>query len=438
MYAEDRKLSTLKSGADTIASPDARERGPVPSSRFGVFAYRDFTIYFAGGLLSNVGTWLQTVAAAVLMLNLTGSPLMVGLLGTASFLPIILFIVFAGVASDRYDRQQIVIVTHVVAMVTTAGLAAATLGGQLQPWMLLVGAFLINSAYAFAKPALTALLPALVPRDTIAEATSINVLQFTVGQTIGSLLAAAILVVSTPGIAFAINALTFVGPIGSMLLIDPRPFAAPSRRAAGMSGLAGGFQFLRATPALLAALVAVSASASAVEATRTLSPVLVTQVLGQDDGGTGLMIAAVSIGSALSIFVIPPMLRAMSITRIAAIGFVIQVVGLGTQFAAPILTVALIGAFLVGVGFSFSFTQMTALLQIASPDELRGRVMSIHSLFHLGSRPFAALAVGSAATVLGARPAIIVFAILAPIGLFAVSRAAGASEVATETFVPVE
>jgi MFS family permease len=410
----------------------------VPSSRFGVFAYRDFSIYFAGGLLSNVGTWLQTVAAAVLMLTLTGSPLMVGLLGTASFLPIILFIVFAGVASDRFDRQQIVIVTHVLAMLTTAGLAVATLSGQLQPWMLLVGSFLINSAYAFAKPALTALLPALVPRETIAEATSINVLQFTIGQTIGSLMAAAILVVSSAGIAFAINAITFIGPIGSMLLIHPRPFEAGRRAPIGMSGLAGGFQFLRATPALLAALVAVSAAASAVEATRTLSPVLVTQVLGQDDGGTGLMIASVSLGSAISILVIPRMLRTMSITRIAFIGFLVQVVGLGIQAVAPSLTVAIVGAFLVGVGFSLSFTQMTALLQIASPDELRGRVMSIHSLFHLGSRPFAALLVGSAATLLGGRPAIVLFALLAPIGLFAVSRATGVGEVATETLVPVE
>jgi MFS family permease len=409
----------------------------VPSSRFGIFAYRDFTIYFAGGLLSNVGTWLQTVAAAVLMLNLTDSPFMVGLLGTASFLPILLFIVFAGVASDRFDRQRIVIVTHVLAMVTTAALAVAALSGALEPWMLLVGAFLINTAYAFAKPALTALLPALVPRETIAEATSINVLQFTIGQTIGSLLAAAVLVVSTAGVAFAINALTFVGPIGSMLLIHPRPFEG-GRAPIGMSGMAGGFKFVRATPALLAALVAIAAAAMASEATRTLSPVLVTHVLGSDDGGTGLMIASVSLGAALSILAIPRMLRTMSITRIAFVGFVLQVIGLAVQAGAPALSVALVGAFAVGVGFSFSFTQMTALLQIASPDELRGRVMSIHSLFFMGSRPFAALAVGSVATLLGGRLAILVFALLAPIGLLAVSRATGADEAAKETLVPAE
>ncbi len=398
------------------------------SSRLGVFAYRDFTIYFAGGLLSNTGTWLQNVAAAVLMLDLTGSPFMVGLLGTASFLPILLFIVFAGVASDRFDRQRIVIVTHALAMLTTAGLAAAALGGVLEPWMLLAGAFLINTAYAFAKPALTALLPALVPREAIAEATSINVLQFTIGQTIGSLLAAAVLVVSTAGVAFAVNAATFIGPIGSMLLIRPRPFEPGRRAPAGMGGMAGGFRFVRATPALLAALVAVAAAAMASEATRTLSPVLVTQVLGADDGGTGLMIAGVSLGSAVSILAIPRLLRRMSIARIAFVGFVLQVAGLGVQAAAPALAAAIAGAFVVGVGFSLSFTQMTALLQIASPDDLRGRVMSLHSLFFMGSRPFAAIAIGSIATALGGRLAIALFALLAPIGLLAVRQATAADE----------
>lgn len=392
------------------------------ASRLGLFANRDFTIYFSGGLLSNVGTWLQNVAAAVLMLALTGSPFMVGLLGTASFLPILAFTLFAGDVSDRFDRRRIVIVTHLLAMLTTAFLAFVALTGSVAPWHLLAVGFLTNAAYAFAKPALVSILPALVPREELAEATSINVLQFQIGQIVGSLVAAIVLLVATPGVAFALNALTFLAPAVSMVLIHPRPTEAPRVVGAAARGLTAGFRFLWAARPLLGALAAVAIANALVEATRTLSPVLVGE-LGAEASATGVMIASASIGSAVAIIAIPRLLRVTTIGRLAGAGFLAQVLGVALQGLAPGLEVAVGGAFFVGVGFSLAFTQMTALLQIASPEDLRGRVMAIHTLSHLGLRPVWALLVGSIATVGGARLAILAFAVLVPIGLVGALRA---------------
>jgi hypothetical protein len=392
------------------------------ASRLGIFAQRDFAIYWTGGALSNVGTWLQNVAAAVLMLSLTGSPFMVGLLGTVSFLPILVFTLFAGDVSDRLDRRRIVIVTHTVAMLTTAVLAFAALSGTVEPWQLLAVGFLTNAAYAFAKPALVAILPGLVPRERLAEATSINVLQFQVGQIGGSLIAAVVLLVATPGVAFAINALTWLGPVVAMLLIRPRETGAPRVVGAAARGLTAGFRFLWAVRPLLGAVAAVAIANALVEATRTLSPVLVGE-LGADASATGLLIASASIGSAGAILAIPALLPHASIGRLAAVGFVAQVLGVGLQGLAPSLEVAVAGALFVGIGFSLAFTQMTALLQIASPEDLRGRVMAIHTLFHLGLRPLWALLVGSLAAIGGARVAILAFALLAPIGLVGALRA---------------
>ncbi|HEU4672266.1 MAG TPA: MFS transporter [Candidatus Limnocylindrales bacterium] len=392
------------------------------ASRLGIFANRDFTIYWTGGALSNVGTWLQNVAAAVLMLELTGSPFMVGLLGTASFLPILAFTLFAGDVSDRLDRRRIVIVTHLLATATTAVLAFVALTGAVAPWHLLAVGFLTNAAYAFAKPALVSILPALVPRAELAEATSINVLQFQVGQIAGSLVAAVVLLVATPGVAFALNALTFLAPAVAMVLIHPRPTEAPRVAGAAARGLTAGFRFLWAARPLLGAVVAVAVANALVEATRTLSPVLVGQ-LGAEPSATGLLIASASIGSAIAILAIPWLLRVLSMGRLTGAGFVAQVIGVVLQGLAPGLEVAVAGAFLVGVGFSLAFTQMTALLQIASPEDLRGRVMAIHTLSHLGLRPLWALLVGSFATLGGARFAIVVFAVLAPIGLVGAARA---------------
>ena len=165
--------------------------------RLGVFGYRDFALYWSGGLLSNVGTWLQNVSASVFMYALTGDPLMVGVLNFAAFLPILLFSLFGGVVSDRFDRRRVIVTTHLASMAIVLGIAAVTFMGTVQPWMLIAGAFVTTTSYAFAKPSLMSLLPALVPRERLAEATGLNILQFTGGQVGGSVLAAVVLAVGT-------------------------------------------------------------------------------------------------------------------------------------------------------------------------------------------------------------------------------------------------
>lgn len=245
------------------------------SSRLGTFRHRDFAIYWAGGFLSNSGTWLQNVAGSIYIFSLTGSPLMVGVLNFANFAPVFVFSLFGGVLSDRFERRRIVIVTQSLTMVVAAILTLLTFAGLTTPAILIGVTFLIGTSYAIAKPSLTALLPSLVPREEIAQATATNTLQFITGQVVGSSLAALILAIASPAWAFGVNTLTFTAIIAAMLLIDPPAVATSQKvRGGGLRSLIEGLSFVRHHQAMSAILIAVVLTNTSVEALRTLAPTL--------------------------------------------------------------------------------------------------------------------------------------------------------------------
>ena len=185
-------------------------------SRLGAFGHTPFTVYWAGGLISNIGTWLQAVVGSVFVYDRTGSALAVGILNFATFLPILIFSVWGGVLSDRFDRRHITVVTHLFSLVIGAGLAVLSFTGTVTEVHVIVTAFLLQTSWAIAKPSVISLLPALVPRAVLGEAVGLNTLQFMLAQLIGPVLATVLLGTAGYSLAFSINAATFLGPILSM------------------------------------------------------------------------------------------------------------------------------------------------------------------------------------------------------------------------------
>ena len=155
------------------------------SARLGPFAHRGFTVFWIGGFISNIGTWLQTVAASVYVFQLTGSAFAVGILNFVSFLPIFLFSLLGGVVGDRFDRRLVVIVTHSASVLLAAILALVSFSGGASELEVIVIAFALNTSWAIAKPAYVSIVPAVVPRQQITEAVGLNTLQFVIGQMVG-------------------------------------------------------------------------------------------------------------------------------------------------------------------------------------------------------------------------------------------------------------
>jgi len=314
-------------------NPSSNPERPSVLDRLGPFRHRPFTVYWAGGFVSNLGSWLQTVAGSIYVYQLTGSALAVGLLNFAGYLPIFLFSIAGGVMSDRYDRRRVVIWTHVVSLVIASALAVLTFAGRADELTLVLAFFAINTIYAIAKPSTVSLLPGLVPRDEVTDAVGLNSLQFILGQIIGPLIAAAVMATGGAAWAFTINALTFLGPIVSMVYLQQRGLGErevdPRQNAAGQPAAAiRVLDYLRAEPWVIALLAGIVATSAPLEFIRTLSPAIVVEGLGQPDSAAGLIVAAQSVGSALALMIFVPLRRRGWSRRMAAAGLGLQALGL--------------------------------------------------------------------------------------------------------------
>lgn len=382
-----------------------------PAPRTSLFRRPAFVVYWAGGLTSNVGTWLQNVTASVVVLSLTHSALLVGVLNFATFAPIFLLSMAGGMLSDRFDRRLVVIVMQSASCAVGIVITVLSAMGRLNAPTLIGLAFLLGTAYALAKPALAAILPSIVERDELGHATAVNTLQFNIGQLGGSALSAGILAVTSPTWAFGLNAASFLGPIAAMLALRRMPFRqAPGKRRMRGSGKEG-LQFLRQTPALLAILFAVALSNASVEALRTLAPSFVERSLRLPVERAGLLVTAYSLGSLLGLLTFNIVSRRLSSNRLLGLAFGLQAIGVIGVAASALLAPTAVFAVPIGLGFAFNIPALSAGLQQLSPDEYLGRVMSMFSMFHLGLRPLFSLTAGALASLIDVRLTFVLFAV---------------------------
>jgi len=394
--------------------------------RLGLFGQGPFAVYWTGGFLSNVGTWLQAVAGSVFVYDRTGSAFAVGVLNFATFLPILLFSVPGGVISDRLDRRAIVIVTQAISLALGLGLAVLTFAGGATEIHVIAIAFALQTSWSIAKPALTAMLPALVTREELTQAVGLNTLQFMTGQLAGPVLATLVLATGGYAWAFAINAGTFLAPIAAMAYLYRRGLggslaagAAGAARRSGQSITA----YVRSQPWIAFVLIAVVMTSAVTEVIRTTAPVLVTQRLGQPSSDAGLIIAAQSFGYVAGILAITALRRRDLARPIASFGLVLQGCGLLIAAVATEMALAAVGVAAIGMGFALCLPVVTAVLQSEVPDHIRGRLMSLHQIALLGNRPFTALAAGALAATFGVPVACIAATVLVPVGLLAVRAA---------------
>ena len=333
---------------------------------------RPFIAYWLAGIVSNTGTWLQSVTAGVVIYQLTGSALMVGVLGFANFAPVFCLALPGGYLADRYGPRAIIIVSHAVAFVIGAALTALSFIGRADAPVLIAVAALLGVCYAVAKPALSSMVPALVPKAILAKATAINTLQFTVGQIGGSLLSSAFLVTAGASWAFAVNCLSFLVPIVAMIVIGPIGKSAEERLRDLKESDGGAVRLARRTPPMITLLVTVALANAAVEGLRTVSPAFVTEGLHIDVTRSGLMVAAYSAGGLIGLNVfgivharVGGFVMLLSAFAMTAAGAVV----LGTTTSVPI---AAVGAAVIGIGFSFTIPVLNATLLLLSPISTAG------------------------------------------------------------------
>ncbi|HYQ81207.1 MAG TPA: MFS transporter [Anaeromyxobacteraceae bacterium] len=359
---------------------------------------RNLRLFFAGQSVSITGSWMQSVAQGWLVWRLTRSPELLGLVGFLSQLPVFLFGVWAGALADRFPRRTVVLCTQVNALTQATLLAVLTFSGLVRPWHLLVLSFMLGLSYAFEIPARQALLGDVAGED-MPNALALNSSIVNGARVVGPAVAGVVVALVGEAWCFALNALSFLGTIRALLVMDLPPQRAPG----GRTRLAGGLEYAARTPYVLALLLTLAISSFFGMSYAALLPVFAAEVLGGGAGLYGTLQACAGAGAlagGVSLLLRPGGLRGLG--RRVAVGA--SALGLGLLVVSRSRAPALTAASLVVAGFGY-ITQTAGtmtLLQGLSPPELRGRVMGLFSTLFVGMTPFGALLGGVAAKRLGA------------------------------------
>ena len=366
------------------------------------FRHRNYRLFFAGQAVSLVGTWMQQVAQGWLVLQLTHDPFYLGLVALAQFGPVILFGLFGGVIADQLPKRQTLIATQSVAMVLAFVLFGLTATGVVEVWHVMILGAMLGIANAVDMPARQAFAVEMVGREDMSNAVGLNAALFNASRILGPAAAGLLIGAFDISIAFLINGLSFLAVIGSYTAMrdaELRPVPAsprPTTWSGVIENLAEGARYVRQTPRVLLAVVLVGLAATFGMNFQVLIPPLADNVLNVGASGFGFLMAASGIGSTVAAlwvaFKKKPGPRPIALGAVA-LGLASIVLALSTSFPLSLVAMTIAGAGAIAMAVSANAT-----IQLAVPDQLRGRVMSVYTTVFAGSVPVGGLLMGAIAS----------------------------------------
>jgi MFS family permease len=349
-----------------------------------VLRQRDYALLFWGQLISAAGTQMQVVAVAWQVLLLTNSPVALGLIGLAQGIPRLVFSLVGGVFADVFDRRKMLLIVNLILACTSAVLALCT-NFQVINVAIIYGVVLVSaSVSAFEFPTRQAVIPSLVPRERLADAMSLSMvamqLTIIVGATLGGFVLATVGVANT----YWVDVGSYFAVIGALLFMAVPRVPAEKRARAGFGAMAEGMRFLRAHPIILAVL-SLDFFATFFGSPKALLPVFAQDIYHAGAQGLGMLLAATSIGAV----VMTPLTGWVSRRSAKGLGVVVAVLAWGGCIvvfgAVPgplwIGVVLLAGA---GAADMFSMILRGLIVQLTTPDEMRGRISSVNAMFVIG------------------------------------------------------
>lgn len=382
------------------------------------FQHRNYRIFYMGQSISLIGTWMQTIAQAWLVLEITDSQVAVGVVTMAQFLPIMLFVLFAGVIADRVPKRNFLILTQTVAMAQAAILAVLVFTGAVELWHVYVLAVMLGLSNAFDMPTRQAFAMEMVGREDLINAVALNSGMFNGARLIGPAVGGFIISAFGVEAVFTLNAISFVPVILSLLAIRQKDLFTHQRRTTAVNPLAElreGISYAFRTPSIMLIIILVAMIGTFGYNFTVMLPLLSKYVLDRGAVTLGFLTAAVGLGSLVAALLLAgrkkPTLYQMFVGAIIFSAF------LGAVAATTNVYISLICLMIMGAaGTTFATTANTSI-QMASPDELRGRVVSLYMLLFAGSTPIGGYLLGFLADRIGTQNAIGVFAALCALGV---------------------
>ena len=393
----DSDVAEVKTEFALPASPRSRVATAVRALR-----HRNFQLFFAGQLISLVGTWMQIVAQSWLVYRITGSTLLLGTVGFASQIPVFLVAPIGGIVADRVNRHRVVIATQTSSMILAFILAFLTLTNRIQVWEIVVLAAGLGVVNAFDIPARQAFLIDMVGREDLMNAIALNSSMFNGARILGPAIAGILVAWVGEGWCFFVNAVSYIAVIVGLLLMRIVHPANLSREGSPIENLLEGFRFVRDAAPIRVILLLLGLVSLVGMPYSVLMPVFAHQILHGGARELGILMGATGVGALLGALSLATRVGVRGLGRVIAIcagGFGVSLI-LFSFSRIFWLSVVL----LVPVGFTMmvQMASSNTLVQSMSPDQLRGRVIAVYSMMFMGMAPFGAFFAGAVAHHIGA------------------------------------
>lgn len=364
-----------------------------------ILRHRNFNLYWLGVILSQVGTRGAVAANLYQVYDLTGSTLLVGGVGAAQAVALLVLSPLGGVYADRLDRRRLLQVTQATAMLVALGLALLTATGQVRPWHVFLSVLLTTAAATFDQPARQALIPAMVPREELPEAIALLNPSRELAILVGPALAGLLIAASGPAAMYFVDAGTYAVLVVLLGLLRIPRLAPPEHRSI-LGSLRDGARYVVHRP-LIWQLMVLDLSATVFGAYRVLLPAFALDVLDAGPRGYGLLASAPSAGALLGSVLVFKLVRSRRSGRILLAATVAYGLCCVLFAQAEVFWLALAAALLLGLADALATTVRHAAVQLETPDELRGRVQGFYQMSSRGGPAIGDVNVGWLASLLG-------------------------------------
>jgi len=366
------------------------------------FRHRNFRLFFAGQAVSLVGSWMQSVAQAWLVLTLTNDPLILGIVAAAQWTPVLILGLFGGLIPDTLPKRWTLIVCESTLAALALILGVLTLTGMVQVWMIMVLAVLLGCVNAIEMPVRQAFAVEMVGREDVVNAVILNSALFNSARVIGPAVAGLTIAATNTGVAFLINGASFLAVIVGLLMMrdselrSPPPMRRPRTAREVVASVGEGVSYVRQTPVVLFSVVVVGLAATIGMNFQVTIPPFARATLGGDAADFGFLMTATGLGSVAAALWLASRRRPapwLIPSGAALLGAALILIAVLPRIAValPALTLAGFGA--IGMAATGNTT-----IQTVVPDELRGRVMSVYTTVFAGSTPIGAIFAGAIAS----------------------------------------
>jgi MFS family permease len=391
---------------------------------FASLVVRNYRLFFIGQAISLSGTWMQTVAQGLLVLQLTGSGVALGLITALQTLPVLLFGAWGGVLVDRLPKRNILYATQGISCVASLALGVLTMTGEVRLWMVYGIALVLGGTKIFDNPARQTFVREMVGPDRLTNAVSLNSMEMNLARVIGPTIAGILVATVGIGACFVIDGLSYIVVI-AMLVAMKADELQPARRLVRAKGqLMEGLRYVWSQPVLRTTLVMMAIIGTFTYEFQVVLPLFSEFTFHTGASGYAALTAAMGIGAVVGGLYTAgrgTSTMRMLVTSASFFGLAVILTSL-----APTLHVALIGMVIVGF-FSITFTSVgNVTLQLNSAQEMQGRVMSLWSVAFLGTTPIGGPIMGTIGEHAGARWALLIGGLAAVaaagLGLLAVRK----------------